>query len=83
VVRPIVIESAVRSGRDDLARQVLVELSVRAEAAANNVSLGVLARSLALVDGTAEAEHAYRRSISLLMPTPERADLARSHLALR
>ena len=35
---------------------------------------------VALVDETAEAEHAYRRSIALLTPTPARADLARSHL---
>jgi DNA-binding CsgD family transcriptional regulator len=39
-----------------------------------------LARARALVDATAEAEHAYRRSIALLTPTPARADLARSHL---
>ena len=55
-------------------------LSRRAEAAANNWSLGVLARTVALADESAEAEHAYRRSIALLTPTPARADLARSHL---
>ena len=79
-VPPMLAEAAARAGDDDVARSAVRAMSARAEAAGNNWSLGVLARARAIVDATAEAEHAYRRSIALLTPTPARADLARSHL---
>jgi hypothetical protein len=79
-VAPMLVEAAIRAGDEELARSTAYDLSHRAEAAANSWSLGVLARVRGLVDCSAEAEHAYRRSISLLSATPARADLARSHL---
>ena len=79
-VPPMLAEAAARVGNDDLARSTVLGMVGRAEAAGNSWALGVLARARALVDVTAEAEHAYRRSIALLTPTPARADRARSHL---
>ncbi len=79
-VPPMLAEAAARAGNDDLARSTVHGMVGRAEAAGNSWALGVLARARALVDVTAEAEHAYRRSIALLTPTPARADRARSHL---
>ncbi|MFI7067522.1 AAA family ATPase [Kribbella sp. NPDC050124] len=78
---PELVESAVRSGRTDLATEGLDRLRVMTQACGTDWGLGVLARSTALLttDHSA-AEASYQESIERLGRTRMRMDLARAHL---
>jgi DNA-binding CsgD family transcriptional regulator len=74
------IEAAARSGTDSAAERALAQLTERAEAAGTQWSLGILARSRALVGEGNAAEGLYRESVERLAQTPIQPQLARSHL---
>jgi ATP/maltotriose-dependent transcriptional regulator MalT len=77
---PELIEAAERSGRPDLARAALEQLSQMTQSSGTDYALGVTAAKAALLlDGTA-AEDAYREAIERLGRTRMRLDLARAHL---
>jgi DNA-binding CsgD family transcriptional regulator len=74
------IEAAVRTGRSDMAADVLHRLAEITTSSGTNWALGVEARSRALLNDGDTAERLYRESIERLGLTRMRADLARAHL---
>jgi DNA-binding CsgD family transcriptional regulator len=74
------IEAAARSGRGDMAADVLRRLAEITTASGTDWALGVEARSRALLNDGGTAERLYRESIERLGRTRIRADLARAHL---
>jgi ATP/maltotriose-dependent transcriptional regulator MalT len=74
------VESAVHTGRPEVAAQALERLALLAQASGTDWGLGVLARSRALlaVGDVAEAHH--QQAIELLGRTRLRMELARAHL---
>ncbi len=74
------IEAAARSGRSDMAADVLRRLAAITTATGTDWALGIEARSRALVTDGDSAERLYRESIDRLGRTHMRADLARAHL---
>jgi DNA-binding CsgD family transcriptional regulator len=74
------IEAAARSGRTDMAADVLRPLAEFTTASGTDWALGIEARSRALVSEGDAAERLYRESIERLGRTRIRADLARAHL---
>ncbi|MFG1813323.1 helix-turn-helix transcriptional regulator [Kribbella sp. NPDC049174] len=78
---PELVESAARSGREDLAADALDRLSEMAHACGTDWGLGVLARSTALLTtAPSAAESAYQEAIERLGRTRMRMELARAHL---
>ncbi|ROQ60148.1 regulatory LuxR family protein [Streptomyces sp. 840.1] len=74
------VEAAVRSGRQDAARDALDRLARITDAAATDWALGIQARSGALLDQGDAAERLYREAIERLGRTRITAELARAHL---
>jgi ATP/maltotriose-dependent transcriptional regulator MalT len=74
------VESAVRSGRHDAARDALDRLTRITDAAATDWALGIQARSRALLDQDDATEGLYREAIERLGRTRIAAELARAHL---
>jgi DNA-binding CsgD family transcriptional regulator len=74
------IEAAVRSGRGDMAADVLRRLAEITTTSGTDWALGIEARSRALLNAGDAAERLYRESIERLGRTRIRADLARAHL---
>ncbi|MFI5707633.1 ATP-binding protein [Kribbella sp. NPDC051620] len=78
---PELIESAVRSGRPELAADGFDRLREMTQACGTDWGLGVLARSAALLTSArAAAESAYQEAIERLGRSRMRMDLARAHL---
>jgi DNA-binding CsgD family transcriptional regulator len=77
---PELIEAAFRAGEREVAATALETLSQRALAAGTPWGLGLLARGKALLAEGADAEDAYRESISQLERCQMAVDLARAHL---
>ena len=74
------VEAASRSGAHELAADALQRLEIRALAADTPWSLGILARSRALLAGGEEAEGHYRESVTQLERSRVVVHLARAHL---
>src|ERR1700674_3228907 len=74
------IEAAGRSGRVDMAADVLRRLAEITTTSGTDWALGIEARSRALLSAGDAAERLYRESIERLGRTRIRADLARAHL---
>ena len=74
------VEAAARSGEMELAQSAVDRLAERNDASANDWSLGVEARSRALVTDGAVADELYRQAIERLSRTGLRPELARAHL---
>jgi hypothetical protein len=79
-VLPNLIEAAVRSGNEQVAREALSRLSERASAGGTPLARGFLARSRAMLAADTEAESLYRESIDELGRSPTKPELARAHL---
>jgi hypothetical protein len=79
-VLPELIESAVRTGRTDLAEDALTRLAAKAQASGTDWALGVEARSRALLREGDQADAGFREAIDRLSRTRVRAELARAHL---
>jgi DNA-binding CsgD family transcriptional regulator len=77
---PELIEAAFRAGEREAAATALETLSRRALAAGTPWGLGLRARCAALLAEGADAEDAYRESISQLERCQMAVDLARAHL---
>ena len=77
---PELVEAAVRAGNAELARDALERLSETTQPCANDVALGIEARSRALLSDGAAAEDLYREAINRLSLTRLRPELARAHL---
>jgi len=77
---PELIEAAFRAGEREVAATALETLSRRALAAGTPWGLGLRARCAALLAEGADAEDAYRESISQLERCQMAVDLARAHL---
>src|SRR5690606_31495501 len=74
------LEAASRSGAHELAADALQRLEIRALAAGTPWSLGILARSRALLAGGEEAEGHYLESVAQLERSRVMVHLARAHL---
>ncbi|MBV9797815.1 MAG: AAA family ATPase [Solirubrobacterales bacterium] len=74
------VEAASRSGEMELARSAVDRLAARNDVGANDWSLGVEARSRALVSEGVTADELYREAITRLSRTRLRPELARAHL---
>lgn len=79
---PELIEAAVRCDELDAARRALPELEERVAASATPWSLGLLARSRALLTDGDEAEAQYHEALERFSVVPVRTDTARTHLLL-
>jgi DNA-binding CsgD family transcriptional regulator/tetratricopeptide (TPR) repeat protein len=77
---PELVESAVRTGRRDLATDALHRLTSRAAASGTPWGLGVAARSRALLSDGDAAEAHFREAIDQLGRAGMRAELARARL---
>ena len=77
---PDFIEAAVRSGDDAAGRAALARLAGRVPACASPMTLGLLARSRALLAGDQEAEALYTEAIDHLADCPSAVHLARTQL---
>jgi DNA-binding CsgD family transcriptional regulator len=77
---PELIEAAVRSDQQEVARAAFATLADRTSAAATPWALGIRARCQALLDDDSEAEAAYLEAISQLEHSRAAVDLARAHL---
>jgi DNA-binding CsgD family transcriptional regulator len=80
LVLPELIEAAARTGRADLAREALGQLSAMTTVEGSDWAKGLEARSRALVSEGHEAEQCYAGAVERLGRTPLRPDLARAHL---
>jgi DNA-binding CsgD family transcriptional regulator len=74
------VEAASRSGKPEVAAAALSRLEERARAADTDWSLGVLARSRALMSEGEVANAMYHEAIERLTRTRIRVELARAHL---
>jgi DNA-binding CsgD family transcriptional regulator len=77
---PAIVEAGLRSGHATEAAAALSELERCATASGTAWSLGLLARSMALMAPPEEAAQQYDKAIDLLARTTATADLARAHL---
>ena len=77
---PELIESAARTGRTDLAAEVLQRLTRKARACGTDWALGTEARSRALLSSGDIAEREYREAIGHLSRARVHGELARAHL---
>jgi DNA-binding CsgD family transcriptional regulator len=74
------VEAAARSGEMELAQSAVDRLAERNDVSANDWSLGVEARSRALMSEGVAANELYREAIDRLSRTRLRPELARAHL---
>jgi len=74
------VESAVRTGRTDLAADAFDRLTGKARACGTDWALGLEARSRALLSDGDIAEHGFREAVERLSRARVRAELARAHL---
>ena len=74
------IESAVRSGRTDLAVAALQRLTAKAQACKTEWALGIEARSRALLSTGDIAERGFREAVGHLSRAQVHGELARAHL---
>jgi DNA-binding CsgD family transcriptional regulator len=77
---PELIEAAVRSDQQQVARTAFATLADRTSAAGTPWALGIRARCQALLDEGSQAEAAYLEAISQLERSRAAVDLARAHL---
>ncbi len=77
---PELIEAAVRSGEDAIARTALTRLADFTQAGQTDFGLGIEARSRALVSSGQAAETLYQDAITRLGRTRLRTELGRAHL---
>ncbi|HEX2432881.1 MAG TPA: AAA family ATPase [Gaiellaceae bacterium] len=77
---PELVEAAARVGDIELAREALARLVETTQPAANDLGLGIEARSRALLSDGAAADELYREAIERLGRTHLRPELARAHL---
>jgi DNA-binding CsgD family transcriptional regulator len=77
---PELIEAAVRSDQQQVARSAFATLADRTSAAATPWALGIRARCQALLDDGSQAEDAYLDAINHLEHSHAAVDLARAHL---
>jgi DNA-binding CsgD family transcriptional regulator len=77
---PELIEAAVRSGRQEVARSAFATLAERTTTAGTPWALGIRARCQALLEDGSNAEAAYLEAISQLGHSHAALDLARAHL---
>jgi DNA-binding CsgD family transcriptional regulator len=77
---PELVEAATRCGRPELAAEALARLTARARATATDWSLGVTARSCALLRTGDAADALYREAIERLHRARLRPALSRAHL---
>jgi ATP/maltotriose-dependent transcriptional regulator MalT len=77
---PELVEGAVRAGDAGLARHALERLEETTRPCANDIALGIEARSRALLSDGSAAEGLYRDAISRLSRTRLRPEVARAHL---
>jgi DNA-binding CsgD family transcriptional regulator len=77
---PELIEAAVRSDQQQVARTAFATLADRTSVAATPWALGIRARCQALLDEGGQAEAAYLEAISQLERSRAAVDLARAHL---
>jgi DNA-binding CsgD family transcriptional regulator len=77
---PELVEAAVRSGEREIAIDALAELTARTLPSGTSWSLGMLARSRALLAEGEEAESLYREAIERLVECRAVPHLARAHL---
>jgi len=74
------IESAVRTGRTDLAAEALQRLAMKAQACRTDWALGIEARSRALLSTGDIAERGFREALGHLGRARVHGELARAHL---
>src|SRR5262249_23784887 len=74
------IESAVRTGKIDLAAKALQRLTTKAQACRTDWALGIEARSRALLSTGDLAERGFREAVGHLSQARVRGELARAHL---
>jgi DNA-binding CsgD family transcriptional regulator len=74
------IESAVRTGRTDLAADALQRLTAKAQACRTDWALGIAARSRALLSTGDIAERGFREAVEHLGRARVHGELARAHL---
>jgi DNA-binding CsgD family transcriptional regulator len=74
------VESAVRTGRTDLAADALGRLAGKARACGTDWALGIEARSRALLSEPDMAERGFTEAVEHLSRARVRAELARAHL---
>jgi len=74
------VESAVRTGRTDLAAEALQRLTAKAQACRTDWALGIAARSRALLSTGDTAERGFSEAIEHLGRARVRGELARAHL---
>jgi hypothetical protein len=77
---PELVEAAAGSGRPELARSALQQLSELAQCAGTEMALGLRAYSLALAAEGRDAEDLFREALDRLSRTRVRPHLARVHL---
>jgi len=77
---PELIEAAVHTGRTDIARDGLAQLTEMTRPAGTDWGLGLEARCRALLSGHDEAESLFREALERLGRTRLRGELARTHL---
>ena len=77
---PLAVEAAVRSGQLDKAERALSDLESRALASGTPWSLGLVARSKALLTDSPEAESYFQEAIRLLQETSVTTDVAHTRL---
>jgi DNA-binding CsgD family transcriptional regulator len=80
LVLPELIEAAVRTGREELAREALGRLSAMTAIEGSDWAKGLEARSRALLSEGQNAERCYTEAVERLGRTPLRPELARAHL---
>jgi DNA-binding CsgD family transcriptional regulator len=77
---PELVEAAARSGRPELARPYLRQLSEVAQCSGTELALGLRACSLALVAESGDAEDLFREALDRMSRTRTTPHLARGHL---
>ncbi|MEV1292238.1 AAA family ATPase [Pseudonocardia sp. NPDC049635] len=80
ITLPELVESAVRTGRTQVAAAALEKLEARAQAAGTEWALGLAARSRALVGAGPAVEKHYREAVERLQKSLMTGHLARTHL---
>jgi len=80
LVLPELIEAAVRTGREELAREALERLSAMTTIEGSDWAKGLEARSRALLSEGHSAERCYTEAVERFGRTPLRPELARAHL---
>jgi DNA-binding CsgD family transcriptional regulator len=80
LVLPELIEAAMRTGQEELARAALAQLTAMTTIKGSDWAKGLEARSRALLSGGTEAERCYAEAVERLGRTKLRPELARAHL---